>query len=203
MHRQAPKPSHDPYPRAAKLWMWTGVVFFSWPILADVARSHRTGALMELGTFWAAFMAIAAVIVVVWKRDDATRSRWMGIAGGLSASAAAVVVLAHLHVAWQGRELGYAFLLFVAAQFGPKIRGMSDRAPEPLAARTKWYMGVVGQGALAIVMVTSAWSLALPTGLGGDPAHPPAQGLVFLIVWATAAPAIALIGWPAAKRLPR
>jgi hypothetical protein len=183
--------------------MWTGVVFFSWPILADVARSHRTGALMELGTFWAAFMAIAAVIVVVWKRDDATRSRWMGIAGGLSASAAAVVVLAHLHVAWQGRELGYAFLLFVAAQFGPKIRGMSDRAPEPLAARTKWYMGVVGQGALAIVMVTSAWSLAMPTGLGGDPAHPPAQGLVFLIVWATAAPAIALIGWPAAKRLPR
>ena len=51
----------------------------------------------------------------------------MGIAGGLSASAAAVAELAQLHVAWQGRELGYAFLLFVAAQFGPKIRGMSDR----------------------------------------------------------------------------
>ncbi|HEY2536114.1 MAG TPA: hypothetical protein VGI24_03925 [Solirubrobacteraceae bacterium] len=178
-------------------------MFFSWPILADVARSHRTGALMELGTFWAAFMAIAAVIVMVWKRDDAVRSRWMGIAGGLSASAAAVVVLAHLHVAWQGRELGYAFLLFVAAQFGPKIRGMGDRAPEPLAACMKWYMGVLGEGALAIVMVASAWSLAMPTGLGGDPARPPAQGLVFLIVWATAVPAIALIGWPAAKRLPR
>jgi hypothetical protein len=203
MHLQPPKPSRDPYPRAAKLWMWTGVVFFSWPILADVARSHGTGDLREVGTFWAAFMAIAAVIVVAWKRDDAARSRWMGIAGGLSASAAAVAELAQLHVAWQGRELGYAFLLFVAAQFGPKIRGMSDRAPEPLVARMKWYMGVLGQGALTILMVTSAWSLAMPTGLGGDPTRPPARGLVFLIVWATAVPAIALIGWPAAKRMPR
>ncbi len=203
MHLQPPRPSRDPYPRAAKLWMWTGVVFFSWPILADVARSHGTGDLREVGTFWAAFMAIAAVIVVVWKRDDAARSRWMGIAGGLSASAAAVAELAQLHVAWQGRELGYAFLLFVAAQFGPKIRGMSDCAPESLVARMKWYMGVLGQGALTILMVTSAWSLAMPTGLGGDPTHTPARGLVFLIVWATAVPAIALIGWPAAKRMPR
>ena len=56
---QAPEPSRDPYPRAAKLWMWTGVVFFSWPILADVAHSHGTGDLREVGTFWAAFMAIA------------------------------------------------------------------------------------------------------------------------------------------------
>jgi hypothetical protein len=146
-------------------------------------------------------MAIAVVIVVAWKRDDAASSGWMGIAAGLSASAAAVAALAQLHVAWQGRELGYAFLLFVAAHFGPKIRGMSDRAPEPLVARMKWYMGVLGRGALTILMVTSAWSLAMPSGLGGDPAHPPARGLVFLIVWASAVPAIALIGWPAAKRL--
>jgi hypothetical protein len=183
--------------------MWTGVVFFSWPILANVARSHGAGDLQEVGTFWAAFMAMAAVIVVAWKRDHAARSRWMGIAGGLSASAAAVAELAQLHVAWQGRELGYACLLFVAAQFGPKIRSMSDRAPESLVARMKWYLGVLGQGALTILMVTSAWSLAMPTGLGGDPAHPPARGLVFLIVWATAVSAIALIGWPAAKRMPR
>jgi hypothetical protein len=59
-------------------------------------------------------MAIAAVIVVAWKRDDAARSRWMGIAGGLSASAAAVAELAQLHVAWQGQELGYALRLDLA-----------------------------------------------------------------------------------------
>jgi len=72
----------------------------------------------------------------------------MGIAAGLSASAAVVAALAHLHVAWQGRELGYAFLLFVAAGLAPKIRGMSDHAPEPLVARMKWYMGGLGHGAL-------------------------------------------------------
>jgi hypothetical protein len=52
-------------------------MFFSWPILADVARPHGIGDLREVGTFWAAFMAIAAVIVVAWKGDDAARSRWM------------------------------------------------------------------------------------------------------------------------------
>jgi hypothetical protein len=70
MYLQVPKPSRDPYPSAAKLWMWTGVVFFSWPILAVIARSHGTGGLREVGTVWAAFMAIAAVIGVAWKRDD-------------------------------------------------------------------------------------------------------------------------------------
>ena len=147
------------------------------------------------------FVGIAAVIVFAWKRDDAARSRWMGIAAGLSASAAAVAELAHLHIAWQGRELGYAFLLFAAAQFGPKIHGMSDRAPEPLVARMKWYMGVLGLEALAITIVASAWSLAMPTGLGGDPAHPPARGLVILAVWPAAVLCLVLIGWPGAKRL--
>jgi hypothetical protein len=178
MHFQSSKLSRDPYPGAAKLWMWTGAVFFSWPILADVARPHSVGDLQEVATFWATCMAIAAVVVVAWKTDDAARSRWMSIAGGLSASAAAVAALAQRHVAWQGREFGYAFLLFAAAHFGPKIRRMSDHAPEPLVARMKWYMGVFGQAAMVILMVTSAWSLAMPTGLGGDPAHPPARGLV-------------------------
>ncbi len=183
--------------------MWTGVLFFSWPILADVARPHGSGDLREVGTFWAVFMAIGAVIVVAWKWDDSARSRWMGIAAGLSASAAAVAELAELHIAWQGRVLGYAFLLFVAAHFGPKIRDMSDRAPKPLGARTKWYTGVLGLEALTIAIVTSAWSLVMPAGFGGDPAHPPAQGLLFLVVWATAMLAVGLIGWPAAKRLHR
>jgi hypothetical protein len=44
----------------------------------------------------------------------------------------------------------------------------------------KWYMGVLGQGALTILMVTSAWSLAMPTGLGGDPAHTPRSRSGFL-----------------------
>jgi hypothetical protein len=111
----------DPYPRAERLWTWTGVVFFSWPILADIARPRGIGELREAGTFYVMFMAIAATIVLAWKQDDAARSRWMGIAAGLSVSAAAVAELAELHIAWQGRVLGYAFLLFAAAHFGPKI----------------------------------------------------------------------------------
>lgn len=203
MHVVLSKPSRDPYPRAAKLWMGTGVVFFAWPILAEITRPDGVQQLGDVGELSVVFMAIGAVIVLAWKRDEAARSRWMGIAAGLSASAAVVAALAHLHVAWQGRELGYAFLLFVAAGLAPKIRGMSDRAPESLGARLKWYMGVLGLELLTILIVTSAWSLAMPTGLGGDPAHPPARGLVFLIVCATAVPAMALIGWPAAKRMPR
>jgi hypothetical protein len=201
MHLHPPRPSGDPYPRAANLWMWTGVVFFAWPILAEITRPDGVQQLRDVGELSVMFMAIAAMIVVAWKRDHAVSSGWMGIAAGLSASAAAVAELAQLHVAWQGRELGYAFLLFAAAQFGPKIRGMSDRAPEPLAARIKWYMGVLGQGALTILIVTSAWSRAMPTGLGGDPAHPPARGLVILAVWPAAVLGLVLIGWPASKRL--
>jgi len=162
------------------------VTFFAWPILVEVVRLYRIGELREAGTFWVMFMAVAALIVVAWKRDDAARSLWMGIAAGLCASAAAVAQLAQLHVPWQGRVLGYAFLLFVAAHFGPKIRGMGDCAPQRLGARMKWHMRVFGLEALTIAIVTSAWSLAMPTGLGGDPAHPPAGGLLFVIVWAAA-----------------
>lgn len=201
MYLQPPETSRDPYPRAERLWTWTGVVFFSWPILADIARPRGIGELREAGTFYMMFMAIAAAIVLAWKRDDAARSRWMGIAGGLSVSAAAVAELFELHIVWQGRVLGYAFLLFAAAHFGPKVRGMSDRAPEPAIARVKWYTGVLGLEGLAITMVASAWSLAMPTGLGGDPAHPPDQGLVILAVWPAAVLGLVLIGWPAAKRL--
>jgi hypothetical protein len=201
MHLELPKPSRDPYPRAAGLWKWTGVVFFSWPILADIARLRGTGELREAGPLSDLFMAIAVVVVIAWKCDEPARSRWLGMAGALGAVAGAVAEVAHLHIAWQGRVLGYAFLLFAAAHFGPKIRDMSDRAPEPLVARVKWYMGVLGQGALTLLIVTSAWSLAMPTGLGGDPAHPPDRGLVILAVWPAAVLALVLIGWPAAKRL--
>jgi hypothetical protein len=62
-------------------------------------------------------------------------------------------------------------------------------------------MGVLGQGALTILIVTSAWSLAMPTGLGGDPAHPPARVLVIVAVWPAAMLGLVLIGWPASKRL--
>jgi hypothetical protein len=201
MHAELPKPSRDFYRRAAGLWKWTGVLFFSWPILADIARLRGTGELREVGPLSDLFMAIAVVVVIAWKCDEPARSRWLGIAAALSAVAGAVAQVVHLHVAWQGRVLGYAFLLFAAARFGPKIRGMSDRAPEPLVARMRWYMGVLGQGALTILIVTSAWSLAMPTGLGGDPAHPPARGLVILAVWPAAVLGLVLIGWPAAKRL--
>ncbi len=176
-------------------------MLFCWPILADIACLRGTGELREVGPLSDLFMAIAVVVVVAWKRDDSARSRWMGVAAALSAVAGAVALVAHLHIAWQGRVLGYAFLLFVAAHFGPKIRDMSDSAPEPLVARMKWYMGVLGRGALTILIVTSAWSLAMPTGLGGDPAHPPARGLVFLAVWPGAVLGLVIIGWPAAKRL--
>jgi hypothetical protein len=91
------------------------VVFFAWPILAEITRPDGVQQLGDVGELSVVFMAIGAVIVLAWKRDEAARSRWMGIAAGLSASAAVVAALAHLHVAWQGRELGYAFLLFVAA----------------------------------------------------------------------------------------
>jgi hypothetical protein len=193
----------DLYPRAAGLWKWTGVVCFCSLIVADMARAHDIGELREAGTFSAMFMAMAAVIVFAWKREDAGRSQWMGIAAGLSVSAGAIAELDHLHIAWQGRVLGYAFLLFAAAHFGPKIRDMTDRAPEPLVARVKWYVGVLSQGVLTLLIVTSAWALAMPTGLGGDAAHPPDRGLVISAVWPAAVLALLLIGWPAAKRLLR
>jgi hypothetical protein len=152
MNLQPPEPRQDPYPLAERLWTWTGVVFFSWPILADLARPRGIGELRDAGTFDVMFMAIAAITVLAWKRDDAARSRWMGIAAGLTVSAAVVVELADLHIAWQGRMLGYAFLLFATAHFGPKIRDISDRAPGPAIARMKWYMGVLGLEGLAITM---------------------------------------------------
>jgi len=203
MQPQPLKPSRDPYARAASIWIWAGVMFFAWPILADIARPHGIGELREAGTLWAMFMAIAAVIVLASARDDSARSRWMSIAAGLSAAAAAVAEMAQLHIAWQGRVLGYAFLLFASARFGPGIRGMSDRAPEPLVARMRWYVRLLGLQVLTIAMVTSAWSLAMPTRLGGDLAHLPARGLVMLIVWPTALLGAGLVGWPATKRLIR
>ena len=130
------------------------MVFFCWPILADIVRPHGVGGLREVGPFSELFMAIAVVVVIAWKRDEPARSRWLGIAAVVGAVAGAVAELAQLHIAWQGRVLGYAFLLFVAAHFGPKIRGMSDRAPESLVARMKWYMGLVGLAVLTIAMVT-------------------------------------------------
>ena len=176
-------------------------MFLCWPILADIARPHGIGGLREVGPLSDLFTAVAVVIVFAWKRDESARSRWMGIGAGLSAVAVAVAEMELMHVAWQGRVLGYGFLLFMAASFGPKVSGMSDRAPEVLIARMKWYVGLAGVLVLTIAMVTSAWSLTMPIGLGGDLVHPPARGLVIVAVWLPALLAVVLIGWPTAKRL--
>jgi hypothetical protein len=191
----------DEYARIVRVWRWAGALFVCWPILVDIARPHGIQHLGDVGALSIMFMAVAVVIVHASKQDESTRSRLMGIAPGLSALAAAVVEMGQMHILWQSRSLGYGCLLFVAASIVPKIGRMGNRAPEMLVARIKWYMGLVGLAVLTIAMVTSAWCLTVPIGLGGDLAHPPARGLLILIVWLTAVLGVWLMGWPVAMRL--
>ena len=106
-----------------------------------------------------------------------------------------------LHLAWQGRILGYMFLLLAAARFAPKLGGMSDRAPEPITERIRWYFGLWSLELLAIAMFAQAWSLTMPIRFRGDLPHPPVHGLLIVGVWLPALLAVVLIGWPTAKRL--
>jgi hypothetical protein len=147
------------------------------------------------------FLALIFLIAIARNQTASRIPRLMEFATALTALAAVVVAIAEVHIAWQGRVLGYGFLLFGSAHLAPKIRGMSDRAPEPITERIPWYLGLWGLELLAIAMFAQASSLTSPIRFRGDLPHPPVHGLLIVGVWLPALLAVALIGLPAMKRL--
>jgi hypothetical protein len=147
------------------------------------------------------FMALMFVVVIARNQSASRIPRLMEFATALMSLAAVIVAIAQVRIGWQGRVLGYGFLLFGSAYLAPKLRGLSGRAPEPITGRVKWYLALWGFEMLAIAMFAQAWSLTMPIRFRGDLPHPPVHGLLIAGVWLSALLAVTLIGWPAAKRL--
>lgn len=126
------------------------------------------------------FLALIFVVAITRNQSASRIPRLMEFATALTSLAAVIVAIAEVHIAWQGRVLGYGFLLFGSAHLAPKIRGMSDRAPEAIAGRVKWYLALWGLEMLAIAMFAQAWSLTMPIRFRGDLVHPPVHGLLIV-----------------------
>jgi hypothetical protein len=147
------------------------------------------------------FVALAFVVLSASGRSASRLSRLMGPVTGLAALAAVILPIAHVHILWEGRVLGYGALLFAAARFGARTPSMANRAPDQLVKRATWYLALLGLVLLTCAIVVEARSLTMPVALGGDLPHPPARGLLAVGVWLAAVLAVALIGWPAGKRM--
>ena len=93
----------------------------------------------------------------------------------------AVVVGAYeLHLAWQGRVLGYVFLLLATARFAPMVQRMSDRAPKPITERIRWYLGLWGTRAVGDRDVRSGLVADESYSVSRGPAPSTGSGLLTL-----------------------
>jgi hypothetical protein len=186
---------------AKTVWILAALVCVCSVAIGEVMRRSGVEHLLALSALPVVFLAFRYVLLV-GSGDDALRiRRLIASAPELGGFVAVVVGAYELHLAWQGRVLGYAFLLLAAARFAPMAPRMSRRAPESINGRVKWYLALWGFGMLAIAMFAQVWSLTMPIRLPGDLAHPPVHGLLIAGVWLPALLAVLLIGWPAATRL--
>jgi hypothetical protein len=191
----------DPYSLAGAIWRWSACLCIGLVIVVQMTRPGGIEHLREQADLSVIFLALIFLIAIASNQSASRIPRLMELATALTSLAAVIVAIAQVHIAWQGRVLGYGFLLFGSAQLAPKIRGMSDRAPEPITERIRWYLGLWGLELLAIAMFAQAWSLTMPIRFRGDLPHPPVHGLLIVGVWLPALLAVALIVWPAMKRL--
>jgi hypothetical protein len=199
--RMVGRAREDRYSLAASIWRWSGCVCISLVIVVQMTRPSGFQHLREQADLSVIFMALMFVIVIARNRGASRVPQLMEFATALTSLAAVIVAIAQVHVAWQGRVLGYGFLLFGSARFAPKLRGMSGCAPESITGRMKWYLALWGLEMLAITMFAQAWSLTMPIRFRGDLPYPPVHGLLIVGVWVPALLAVVLIGWPAMKRL--
>ena len=183
------------------MWRLAALVCFFSVVVGELGQAGGAKRLLDLSFLPAIFLAFRYVVLALFTEDAPRIRHLMENAPELGGFVAVIAGAYELHLAWQGRILGYMFLLLAAARFVPKIRGMSDRAPEPIAERIRWYLGLWGLEMLAIAMFAQAWSLTMPIRLRGDLPRPPVHGLLIVGVWLPALLAVVLIGWPSAKRL--
>jgi hypothetical protein len=230
MDRQPPAPSRDPRDawRLVKEWLsacptvgaeimrrrygdrhswaegvcrWGGAACICLVIGAAMATPAGIPHLHEDPALSVIAMAVVFVIADAMKRPASQRSQLVEIGTRVTAIAAVIAAIAEVHIAWQGRVLGFGLLLSASGHFAAKLRGMSHQAPQPIVPRMKWYLGVLAFELLATAIFAQAWSLTMPIRFSGDLAHPPVDGLPLAGVWFAAMCAIALVGWPATKRL--
>ena len=186
---------------AETVWILAAFVCLFSVVVGELGQPGGAKHLLDLSFVPAVFLAFRYVLLAGSSDDSLRIRRLMENAPELGGFVAVVVGADELHLVSQGRLLGYVFLLLAAARFAPKIRGMSDRAPEAIAGRVKWYLGLWGLELLAIAMFAQAWSLTMPVQLPGELPHPPVHGVLIVGVWLPALLAVLLIGWPATKRL--
>ena len=183
------------------MWLLAAFVCLCSVAIGEVTQRSGIEHLLALSTLPVVFLAFRYVLLA-GSSDDLLRIRQLlKNAPELGGFVAVVVGAYELHLAWQGRVLGYVFLLLATARFAPMVQRMSDRAPKPITERIRWYLGLWGLELLAIAMFAQAWSLTSPIRFRGDLPHPPVHGLLIVGVWLPALLAVALIGWPAMKRL--
>src|SRR5271166_5977462 len=186
---------------AQTMWRLAALVCFFLVVVGELGQAGGAKRLLDLTFLPAIFLAFRYVVLAVFTEDTPRIRHLLENAPELGGFAAVIAGAYELHLAWQGRILGYMFLLLAAARFAPKISGMSDRAPEPIAGRIRWYLRLWGLQLLAIAMFAQTWSLTMPIRFRGDLPHPPVHGLLIVGVWLPALLAVVLIGWPVAKRL--
>ena len=191
----------DRYSLASAIWRWSACLCIGLVIVVQMTTPGGIEHLREQADLSVIFLALIFLVAIARNQSALRIPRLMEFATALTALAAVIVAIAEVHIAWQGRVLGYGFLLFGSAHLAPKICGMSDRAPEPIAERIRWYLGFWGLEMLAIAMFAQAWSLTMPIRFRGDLPHPPVHGVLIVGVWLPALLAVVLIGWPATKRL--
>ena len=194
---------------AQTVWILAAFVCLFSVVVGELGQPGGAKHLLDLSFVPAVFLAFRYVLLAGSSDDSLRIRRLMKNAPELGGFVAVVVGAYELHFAWQGRVLGYVFLLLAAARFAPKLRGISGRAPEPITGRVRWYLALWGLGTLAIMMFAQAWSLTMPQAwswtmlirVQGDLPHPPVHGVLIVGVWFPAVLAVVLIGWPVAKRL--
>jgi hypothetical protein len=199
------------YRFAETVWILAAFVCLFSVVVGELGQPGGAKHLLDLSFVPAVFLAFRYVLLAGssdGSSDDSLR-RLMKNAPELGGFVAVVVGAFELHLAWEGRVLGYVFLLLAAARFAPKLRGISRRAPEPITERVRWYLALWGFGMLTITMFAQAWSLTMPQAWSltmlirfqEDLPHPPVHGVLIVGVWFPAVLAVVLIGWPVAKRL--
>jgi|ERR1017187_9402123 hypothetical protein len=186
---------------AQTVWILAAFVCLCSVAIGELRQRSGIEHLLALSAVPVVFLAFRYVLLA-GSSDDSLRIRQLlKNAPELGGFVALVVGAYELHLAWQGRVLGYVFLLLATARFAPMVHHMSDRAPKPITGRSRWYLGLWGLGMLAIAMFAQAWSLTMPIRFRGDLPHPPVHGVLIVGVWLPALLAVVLIGWPATKRL--
>jgi hypothetical protein len=194
-----PRTRRSYYCAAATAWSVSGAAAV---LVVIIAWSETPGAMARLSAFGGLSLLLVALAGVLGWIVQGIGSVSVERATVLSAVAVVLVAVASSHILWQGRMLGYAFLLFGAARLGPATPLLARHAPEELMKRANWYIALWTRVLLVATIAAATWSLTIPIQYGGDMRVPPIRGpLAGAAIWLVGLLAIVLIGLPTAKRL--